>query len=102
MIIYTRELKPGDLFLSDPLGISAPLHRQNLKLDLYFIIDVKKEGPTPLAWYHIKALCMDHRGSPTIIDLDAGRGEVFTNAAIPLRFQEMGLHLSDPIPEYSV
>jgi hypothetical protein len=102
MIIYTRELKPGDMLLVDPIGISPPLHRENLKLDLWFVIDVRQEGRIADARYHIKALCMDHRGSPTIIDLDADRGEVFTNAAIPLRFQEMGLCLSDPIPEYSI
>lgn len=102
MIIYTHELKPGDMFLADPIGIASPLHSENLKLDLYFIIDVRREGPIASAWYHFKILHMNHTGSPTIIDLNAGRSEVFTKAAIPLRFQEMGLHLSDPIPEYSI
>jgi hypothetical protein len=93
MIIYVRELKPGDMFLTDPIGIAPPLHRENLKLDLYFIIDVKREG-----WYKIKALRMDHNGSPMIVETAAGRGEPFARYCIPLRFQEMGLHLSDPIP----
>lgn len=101
MIIYSRELKPGDMFLVDPLGIAPPLHSQNLKLDLYFVIDVRQEGPIAHAWYHFKMLRMDHDGSPMILDLSAGRSEVFTKGAIPLRFQEMDLHLSDPIPEYS-
>ena len=100
MIIYARELKPGDMFLVDPIGI-PPLNRENTKLDLYFVIDVRQEGRIAEAWYHFKILRMDHDGSPMILDLTAGRGEVFTKAATPLRFQEMGLHLSDPIPEYS-
>lgn len=97
MIIYVRELKPGDMFLTDPIGI-APLHRENLKLDLYFIIDVKREGRIADAWYKIKALRMDHDGSPMIVETAAGRSEPFARYCIPLRFQEMGLHLSDPIP----
>jgi len=100
MIIYARELKPGDMFLVDPLGI-PPINRENMKLDLYFVIDVRQVGRTSTAWYHFKILRMDHDGSPMILDLSAGRNEVFTKAATPLRFQEMGLHLSDPIPEYS-
>lgn len=101
MIIYARELKPGDMFLVDPLGI-PPINRENTKLDLYFVIDVKQEGRIAHAWYHFKILRMDHDGSPMILDLSAGRNEVFTKGAIPLRFQEMGLCLSDPIPEYSI
>lgn len=101
MIIYARELKPGDMFLTDPIGI-PPINRENAKLDLYFVIDARQEGPIALARYHFKILRMDHYGSPMIVDLSAGRSEVFCRDAIPLRFQEMGLHLSDPIPEYSV
>ena len=101
MIIYARELKPGDMFLADPIGI-PPLNRENAKLDLYFIIDARQEGRIADAWYHFKILRMDHDGSPMILDLTAGRGEVFTKTATPLRFQEMGLHLSDPVPEYSI
>lgn len=98
MIIYVRELKPGDMFLTDPIGIAPPLHRENLKLDLYFIIDVNREGRIANARYKIKALLMDHDGSPTIVETSAGREEPFARYCIPLRFQEMGLHLSDPIP----
>jgi hypothetical protein len=102
MIIYTRELKPGDMLLVDPIGISPPLHRENLKLDLWFVIDVQQEDRIARARYQIKALRMDHGGSPMIVDVSAGREEVFCRNAIPLRFQEMGLCLSDPIPEYSI
>jgi hypothetical protein len=101
MIIYSRELKAGDMFLVDPLGV-PPINRENLKLDLYFVIDVRQEGRIAHARYHFKILRMDHDGSPMILDLSAGRNEVFTKAAIPLRFQEMDLTLSDPIPEYSI
>jgi hypothetical protein len=41
---------------------------------------------------------MDHGGSPSIVDISAGREEIFSRNCTPLRFQEMGLHLSDPIP----
>lgn len=101
MPIYARELKPGDMFMVDPVGIAPPIHRENLKLDLYFILDVRQEGRIADAWYHIKLLRMDHDGAPMILDVSAGRSEMFSRYCIPLRFQEMDLALSDAIPEYS-
>lgn len=100
MIIYARELKPGDMFLADPIGI-APINRENMKFDLYFIVDAKKVGKTSIAKYELKVLRMDYNGSPSIFSLSAKRDEIFSRGCIPLRFQEMGLYLSDPIPEYS-
>lgn len=101
MIIYARELKPGDMFLVDPIGI-PPGTRKNKKLDLYFVIDVRREGRIADAWCYFKILLAGHEGSTMIVDISAGRDEVFTNCAVPLRFQEMDLSLWDPIPEYSV
>ena len=100
MEIFVRELKPGDLFLSDPIGI-PPTNPENIRYDVYFIIEVERVGPIPRAWYQIKALHMDHGGSPSIVDISARREEIFSRNCIPLRFQEMDLALSDPIPEYS-
>jgi len=100
MIIWCQELRVGDMFLAETIGI-PPIHPKNAKFDLYFVLDVKQEGRIAKAWYVLKVFRLNHRGSAEIIDISLDRREIFSKLCIPFRFQEMGLTLQDPIPKYS-
>jgi len=100
MIIWCRDLQIGDMFLAETIGI-PPIHPQNAKFDLYFVLDVKQEGSIAKAWYILKVFRLNHRGFAEIIDISFDRSEIFSKLCIPFRFQEMGLSLHDHIPKYS-
>jgi hypothetical protein len=102
MMIRMRELKPGDLIAIDPLGgIAKPLHRENIKYDLYFVFDVQHDGRSRFGGSYTIRTLTTVNGTPHIQEFTNYHGAPFTDRCIPLQFQGAHLYLSDPIPEYS-
>ena len=100
--IFAKEMQPGDLIAIDPLSFVKPFHHENLKLDLYFVIENIVEAVSTLhKKYNIKCLVTTN-GAPYIQEFEYDQQDVFIDAhVIPLRVQTMNLDLSDTISVYS-
>ena len=101
MKIMMRELKPGDLIAIDPMGIAKPLHRENIKYDLYFVFDVKHDGRSRFEGSYTIRTLTTVNGAPHLQEFTTDHSASFTDRRIPLQFQGAHLYLSDSIPEYS-